>query len=251
MVPVAREMERRGLELPLADRRRDHLAAAHGRQDRARVQPRDRARARRLARRRRRLRPARPTPARRPRRREPRGPGTAARVHEEKQRKPLLPLAEARANRTSGCRTTIWPAPRSRARPVEPTVSGAARLRGLDVPLPRMGAEGPLSPPSSTTRSRRELYDDALALLATLGSRRRPRPAGIYAFWPACADDDDVVLDSGMRFHSFGSRRPGRLAPKPLSRRLRCARRRSRRRVRGRHLRDKYPRKHLANDSFY
>ncbi len=59
MVHVAQEMERRGLASAASDRRGDHLEAAHGGADRARLLPSDRARARRLTGRRHGLEPAR------------------------------------------------------------------------------------------------------------------------------------------------------------------------------------------------
>ena len=62
------------------DRRRHDLPAAHRGADRARLRPRDRARARRLARRRHRLRPPRPGAARGARRRESRRPGASTRA---------------------------------------------------------------------------------------------------------------------------------------------------------------------------
>ena len=99
MVNVAREMERRGLDLPLliggATTSKQHTAV----QDRARVLAADRARAGRVARRRRRLEPAR---------QERRATLDAENrelqerlreQHAERDRKPLLPLDAARENR--------------------------------------------------------------------------------------------------------------------------------------------------------
>ena len=100
MVHVAKEMERRGLKLPLliggATTSRQHtavrIAPAYGRDDRAR--------ARRLARRRRRLRPARPGPRAATLDADNRAEQERLREqHAEKERRPLLPLDAARANR--------------------------------------------------------------------------------------------------------------------------------------------------------
>ena len=83
-----------------ADRRRDDLAPAHGGEDRARVLARDGARARREPRRRRRLEPARSRRAgARSTSRTASSRSGCATQHAEKVRRPLLPLAEARANR--------------------------------------------------------------------------------------------------------------------------------------------------------
>ena len=45
----------------------------------------------------------------------------------------------------------------------------------------------------------RELYDDAQALLREILQGASLRPRGIYGFWPAHAEGDDVVLDDGTR----------------------------------------------------
>ena len=80
-----------------------------------------------------------------PRRREPGRSGAAARALAEKGRKPLLPLAEARANRTP----IDWHE-EDVATPVHgPARDGgrrrhAPRVRRLDVLLPRLGAQRPL-----------------------------------------------------------------------------------------------------------
>ncbi len=74
MAHVAGEMQREGFARAASDRRRDHLARAHGGQDRAELCERpDRVRPRRVARRRRRHQSAVGRPARRVRRRRRRG----------------------------------------------------------------------------------------------------------------------------------------------------------------------------------
>ena len=125
-----------------ADRRRDDLAPAHGGPDRARVRQRDRARDRRLPRRRRRVEPARPGPARRARRREPRGAGAAARAARREGAPPAAAAGRragepraARLRRPRRARVHRHPRRRADAR-------GAARLDRLAVLLPRLGAEG-------------------------------------------------------------------------------------------------------------
>ncbi|HEX7626640.1 MAG TPA: vitamin B12 dependent-methionine synthase activation domain-containing protein, partial [Gaiellaceae bacterium] len=42
----------------------------------------------------------------------------------------------------------------------------------------------------------RELYDDALALLRTILQGASLHPSGVYGFWPAHAEGDDVVIDT-------------------------------------------------------
>ena len=109
----------------------------------------------------------------------------------------------------------------------------AARLHRLAVLLPRVGAEGQVpgrsstSPPrasSGTTRRR-----SSTGSSATSCYKRR----GVFGFWPAHAEGDDVVVgDTRFCFlrqqTDYGDSRPNR-----SPRRLRRARGRLRRRVRG------------------
>ena len=101
MVFVAKEMERRGIAAAAAHRRRDHEPAAHGGEDRAGVPRAGRARARRVARGRRRLEPAEPTARAGVRADEPRAmQDDAARSSTARaSEKPLLPYEAAKANR--------------------------------------------------------------------------------------------------------------------------------------------------------
>jgi 5-methyltetrahydrofolate--homocysteine methyltransferase len=47
----------------------------------------------------------------------------------------------------------------------------------------------------------RELYDHARTLLDRIIRDRLITPRGIYGFWPACADGDDIVLEAGPAFN--------------------------------------------------
>ena len=190
-------MERRGCSLPLliggATTSRQHTAV----QDRARLRARDRARARREPGRRRRLGPARPRTPRR---------GSTARTgccrsgcaseHATRQRRPLLSLAAARANREQVSFDELPPLPpftgrrdrRARARRARP-------LHRLAVLLPRLGAEGHVPGDPRATRRRASCYEDALAELdADRRATARSPPRGVYGFWPAHAEGDDVVV---------------------------------------------------------
>jgi 5-methyltetrahydrofolate--homocysteine methyltransferase len=133
--------------------------------------------------------------------------------HAEKERKPLLAIAEARANRDrvsfEGLETPAFLGTRI----VEPSL---AELRGyvdwqfffhaweLKGKFPAI-----LEQPAA-----RELYDDALALLDLLPLRAR----GVYGFWPASSDGDDIVVTDGneTRFcflrqqSAYGDSRPNR-----------------------------------------
>ena len=218
-----------------ADRRRDHVAPAHRGADRAGVRPRDGPRARRVAGRRRRLRPARP---RAPRRRwTPRTASEQERLreqHEEKSRKPLLPLAEARANRERVSFDDL-PVPEfTGTRVVEPDLAALRDYIDWQFFFLAWELKGKF-PAILEQPEARELYDDATRC-STRSSRDGSLQArGVYGFWPARADGDDVVARRG---HALLVPAPAvglrRLAPEPLPRGLRRAGRGPPRRVRGR-----------------
>ena len=173
MVDVASEMERRGLELPLliggATTSRQHTAV--------RIAPaysqRDGARARRVARRRRRLRPARPGAARDARRREPRAAGAAARAaRREASAGRCCRSTAARAQPRAASPSTTCPCRRSPAR------ASSSRRSPSSCPyidwqffFHAWELKGKF-PAILEQPAARELYDDALALLDEIVARR-------------------------------------------------------------------------------
>jgi 5-methyltetrahydrofolate--homocysteine methyltransferase len=135
--------------------------------------------------------------------------------HSEKERKPLLPLEEARANKE--------------------------RVPFGDVPQPPSTGANTLAPPLETLipyidwqfffhawelkgkypaileqPAARELYDDAQELLAEITRDAALQARGVYGWWPARADGDDVALEDGTRFSflrqqsAYGDSRPNR-----------------------------------------
>src|SRR5207247_3210746 len=62
----------------------------------------------------------------------------------------------------------------------------------------------------------RELYDDAQALLGEIVRDASLQARGVYGYWPARSDVDDVVLDEETRFNflrqqsAYGDSRPNR-----------------------------------------
>jgi 5-methyltetrahydrofolate--homocysteine methyltransferase len=126
-------------------------------------------------------------------------------LHAEKGRKPLLPLEEARANRT----------------PIEwheedlaiPSFTGSrlveaeiAALRGyIDWTFffhawELKGRFPAILEDPKRGEAARELYSNANALLDEIVESGSLTARGIYGFWPARAEGDDVVLDGGVRF---------------------------------------------------
>ena len=230
MVGVAKEMERRGLELPAAHRRRDDVEAAHGRADRARVRPADGARPRRVARRRRRRRPARrrpPASGSTPRTAPTRS--GSARCTRRRGESRLLPLREARAQRTP----IDWHAddlavpPFTGVRAVEEEIAilreyvdwtfffHAWELKGRFPAIlddPEKGAVA------------RDLFAAANELLDEIAADGSLSARGVYGFWPA--------VRRGRRRRPRRRRslpdaapagRPRRLAAEPLAGGLRRA----------------------------
>ena len=221
-----------------ADRRRDDVEAAHRRADRARVRAADRARARRLARRRRRLRPARPGAARaRSTRRTARDQERLREQHAERDRKPLLPLARALRE----------PAPRRLRRPARAGVHRRARRRARRSTTLRAYIDWQFFFHAWELKGKfpaiLERPGGARAVRRRAGAARRDRPRrrcsqarGVYGFWPAASDGDDIVVDRAdgdCASPAAPAGRLRRLAPEPLARRLRRAGRRPPRRVRG------------------
>ena len=220
-----------------ADRRRDDLAPAHGGADRARVRQR------------------RPCTCSTPRASsassrtcstpcargeldiENRGEQERLReLHAEKERRPLLPLAAARANRRAARRTTTSPTPAfTGTRVVEPALAELRDLIDWQFFFHAWELKGKFpGDPRAAGGARALRRRDR----AARRDRARRAPAGARRLRL-------LARARGGRRRRARERRPlpdaapagrvGRLAPEPLPRRLRRARRRrSRRRLRGR-----------------
>jgi 5-methyltetrahydrofolate--homocysteine methyltransferase len=112
--------------------------------------------------------------------------------HAEKVRRPLLPLARARANRDRVEFGELPDPPFAGTRVVEPEVAELVDYIDWQFFFHAWDLRGKF-PAILEQPAARELYDDARLLLDELhGLRAR----GVYGFWPARADGDDVVVDS-------------------------------------------------------
>ena len=126
-------------------------------------------------------------------------------LHDEKQRKPLLPLAAARANRTpiEWDAQDLAPPPFLGTREIAPSIAElrdsidwtfffhAWELKGRFPAIlddPRQGAVA------------RDLYAAATTLLDGIEADGLLEARGVYGFWPAVAEQDDIVLTGGERF---------------------------------------------------
>ena len=131
--------------------------------------------------------------------------------HAERDRKPLLPLAAARENKERVAFDDV---------PVPPFLG----TREIDVDTPTLRdyidwqfffhaweLKGKF-PAILEQPAARDLYDDAVALL----DRVELHPRGVYGFWSARSEVDDVALEDGTRFcflrqqSAYGDSRPNR-----------------------------------------
>jgi 5-methyltetrahydrofolate--homocysteine methyltransferase len=134
--------------------------------------------------------------------------------HAEKTRKPLLPLQEARANAERVSFGELPEPPFTGARVVEPDLE---TLRGyIDWQFLFHAWELKGKFPAILERPEAQsLYDDATELLDEIVRDGLLRPKGVYGFWPAAREGDDIVLDetrfSMLRQQSaYGDSRPNR-----------------------------------------
>ncbi|HET8529096.1 MAG TPA: methionine synthase [Gaiellaceae bacterium] len=139
--------------------------------------------------------------------------------HAEKERKPLLPIAAARANAEPVSFENVLEAPSfGGVRVVEPSVE---ELRGyVDWQFFFHAWELKGKYPAILERPEaRELFDDAQALLDEIARNGLLQARGVYGFWPASSDGDDIVVhddNGGTRFcflrqqSAYGDSRPNR-----------------------------------------
>jgi 5-methyltetrahydrofolate--homocysteine methyltransferase len=135
--------------------------------------------------------------------------------HAEKERKPLLPFAEARANPQRPDFSDLAVPSFTGRRLAEPDLETLVRYIDWQFFFHTWELKGKF-PALLDQPAARELYDDALALLDQVVSTRALQARGVYGFWPARSDGDDVVLEDGRRFHflrqqsAYGDSRPNR-----------------------------------------
>jgi 5-methyltetrahydrofolate--homocysteine methyltransferase len=118
--------------------------------------------------------------------------------HAEKLRRPLLPLADARANRVRVAFDDLAAPAFTGARAVEPALAELVPYVDWQFFFHAWDLKGKF-PAILESPAARELYDDARAVLDGLVRDGDLHARGVYGFWPARADGDDVVLD-GTRF---------------------------------------------------
>jgi 5-methyltetrahydrofolate--homocysteine methyltransferase len=134
---------------------------------------------------------------------------------EERTRKPLLGIEEARANRERLPFDALQVPIFTGARTVVPDLATLREYIDWQFFFHAWELKGKF-PAILERPEARELYDDATRLLDEIVREETLQARGVYGFWPARADGDDVVLDEGTRFcflrqqSAYGDSRPNR-----------------------------------------
>jgi 5-methyltetrahydrofolate--homocysteine methyltransferase len=135
--------------------------------------------------------------------------------HAEKERRPLLTLDAARANRQQLEYDDLRAPAFTGTRTVEPSLTELRTVIDWQFFFHAWELKGKF-PAILEQPAARELYDDAVGLLDEIVRDGLLTARGSYAFWPAHSEGDDVVLESGERFpmlrqqSDWGDSRPNR-----------------------------------------
>jgi 5-methyltetrahydrofolate--homocysteine methyltransferase len=135
--------------------------------------------------------------------------------HAEKERRPLLPLEDARANKERVPFDDLAEPPSLGAKVVEPQLTTLVEYIDWQFFFHAWELKGKF-PAILEQPAARELYEDAQQLLGEIIERELLQARGVYGWWPAHADGDDVVLADGTRFSflrqqsAYGDSRPNR-----------------------------------------
>jgi 5-methyltetrahydrofolate--homocysteine methyltransferase len=138
-------------------------------------------------------------------------------LYEEKERKPLLPLASARANRQRLSFDELSEPAFTGARLVEPDLETLREYIDWQFFFHAWELKGRF-PAILEQPAARELWEDAQRLLDRIVRERLLSARGVYGFWPASSDGDDIVVhdDNETRFcflrqqADYGDSRPNR-----------------------------------------
>ena len=116
-------------------------------------------------------------------------------LHAEKERKPLLPLAQARENRQRVAFDDL-PVPEFTGRRlVEPDLATLREYVDWQFFFHAWELKGKF-PAILEQPAARELFDDAQRLLDRIVDERLLVARGVFGFWPASSEGDDVVVES-------------------------------------------------------
>jgi 5-methyltetrahydrofolate--homocysteine methyltransferase len=136
-------------------------------------------------------------------------------LHAEKERKPVLPLARVRENRLRVGFDDLSKPEFTGRRLVEADLATLREYIDWQFFFHAWELKGKF-PAILEQPVARELFDDAQRLLERIVDERLLAARGVFGFWPAHAEGDDVVLDEGTRFcflrqqADYGDSRPNR-----------------------------------------
>jgi 5-methyltetrahydrofolate--homocysteine methyltransferase len=114
-------------------------------------------------------------------------------LHAEKERKPLLPLARARENRQRVAFDDLSVPEFTGRRVVEPDLATLREYIDWQFFFHAWELKGKF-PAILEQPAARELYDDAELLLERIVEERLLSARGVFGFWPASSDGDDIVV---------------------------------------------------------
>jgi 5-methyltetrahydrofolate--homocysteine methyltransferase len=135
--------------------------------------------------------------------------------HAEKERKPLLPIEDARANKERVPFNDVPQPPSLGTTTVEPPLETLVPYIDWQFFFHAWELKGKY-PAILEQPAARELYDDAQELLGQIVDGQLLQARGVHGWWAGRADGDDIVLDGGTRFaflrqqSAYGDTRPNR-----------------------------------------
>jgi 5-methyltetrahydrofolate--homocysteine methyltransferase len=115
--------------------------------------------------------------------------------HAARQHQPMLTIAQARTNRERVDFADLPVPAFTGIRTVEPDLTALREMIDWQFLFLAWELKGKF-PAILDQPVARELYDDANALLDTIVADGSLRARGVYGFWPAHADGDDIVIDT-------------------------------------------------------
>jgi 5-methyltetrahydrofolate--homocysteine methyltransferase len=118
--------------------------------------------------------------------------------HASKQRRPLLPLWQAQANKEKVSFDDLAVPAFTGTRLVEPELRRLRELIDWQFFFLAWELKGKY-PAILEQPAARELFDEANVLLDEIIEKGLLTAHGVYGFWPASADGDDIVVDAGSR----------------------------------------------------
>ncbi|MFC7528760.1 methionine synthase [Actinoplanes sp. GCM10030250] len=136
--------------------------------------------------------------------------------HEKRHSQPLLTLAQARANREAVAFGELPVPAFTGVREIAPTIAELRRMIDWQFLFLAWELKGKY-PAILDQPVARELFDDANTLLDQIIARGSFQARGVYGFWPAHSDGDDILLDNGFSFPMLRQQ-----TQKPAGRANRC-----------------------------